>query len=56
MQQWSEQGAADGFNVMFSHFPGGVSEFVSQVIPALQRRGLLREHYTASTLRGNLGL
>lgn len=56
MQQWLEQGGADGFNVMFSHFPGGVSEFVTQVIPALQSRGLLREHYSASTLRGNLGL
>jgi FMN-dependent oxidoreductase (nitrilotriacetate monooxygenase family) len=56
MQLWLEQGAADGFNVMFSHFPGGVSEFVTQVVPELQRRGLLREHYSSTTLRGNLGL
>lgn len=56
MQHWLEQGAADGFNVMFSHLPGGASEFVSGVIPELQRRGLLRERYTSSTLRGNLGL
>ena len=56
MQLWLEQGAADGFNVMFSHFPGGVSEFVTLVVPELQRRGLLREHYSSTTLRGNLGL
>lgn len=56
MQLWFEQGVADGFNVMFSHFPGGVSEFVTQVIPELQSRGLLRDHYTSTTLRGNLGL
>lgn len=56
LQHWLESGAADGFNVMFSHFPGGVEEFVTQVIPVLQRRGLLREQYTATTFRGHLGL
>lgn len=56
MQHWLEQGAADGFNVMFSHLPGGATEFVAGVVPELQRRGLLRERYTSATLRGNLGL
>lgn len=41
MQRWLESGAADGFNVMFSHFPSGAEEFFTQVIPVLQRRGCL---------------
>lgn len=56
MQHWFENGAADGFNIMFSHLPGGVSEFVEQVIPELQRRGLLRLQYEGNTFRENLGL
>lgn len=56
MQLWLESGAADGFNVMFSHLPGGATEFVEQVVPELQRRGLLRQHYQGATFRENLGL
>ncbi|MGO3859629.1 MAG: LLM class flavin-dependent oxidoreductase [Neisseriaceae bacterium] len=56
MAQWLEEGAADGFNVMFSHLPGGASEFVTQVVPELQRRGLLRTHYEGRTFRDRLGL
>jgi len=37
-------------------FPGSLQEFVDQVIPELQRRGLFRTQYEATTLRGNLGL
>ena len=36
--------------------PGGLDEFVDLVIPELQRRGLFRTEYEASTLRENLGL
>lgn len=56
MQFWLEEGVVDGFNVMFSHLPGGAIEFVTQVIPELQRRGLFRSQYASTTLRGNLGL
>lgn len=56
MQQWLESEAADGFNVVFSHLPGGAIEFVDHVIPELQRRKLLRKRYSGSTFRENLGL
>lgn len=56
MQQWLEQGGADGFNIMPAHLPVGLSDFTEAVVPELQRRGLFRERYEGSTLRENLGL
>ncbi|MBV6287688.1 LLM class flavin-dependent oxidoreductase [Pseudomonas aegrilactucae] len=56
MQLWLDNRAADGFNVMFSHLPGGATAFVEQVVPELQRRKLLRQHYSGATLREHLGL
>ncbi len=56
MQEWFENGAADGFNVMPPYFPGGLDDFVDLVIPILQKRGLFRVEYTGKTLRENLGL
>jgi len=56
MQQWLESRACDGFNVMFPYLPGGLDDFVDQVVPELQRRGLFRRDYAGSTLREHLGL
>ncbi|MBO0996402.1 LLM class flavin-dependent oxidoreductase [Bacillus sp. SD075] len=56
MQEWFENGAADGFNIMPPYLPGGLDDFVDQVIPVLQQRGLFRTEYKGSTLRENLGL
>lgn len=56
MQEWFENGAADGFNVMPPYLPGGLDDFVDLVIPVLQQRGLFRKQYTGNTLRENLGL
>jgi FMN-dependent oxidoreductase (nitrilotriacetate monooxygenase family) len=56
MQHWFETGAADGFNLCPPTLPQGIDDFVSHVLPELRRRGLFREEYEASTLRGNLGL
>jgi N-acetyl-S-(2-succino)cysteine monooxygenase len=56
MQEWFEQGAADGFNVMPPVLPGGLDLFVDHVIPELRRRGLFREEYEGTTLREHLGL
>lgn len=56
MQEWFENGAADGFNVMPPYLPGGLDDFVDMVIPVLQERGLFRREYKGSTLRENLGL
>ena len=36
--------------------PAGLNEFVEQVIPELQRRGLFRTAYEGRTLRENVGL
>ena len=56
MEEWFTTGAADGFNVMPPIFPDSLVDFVDKVVPELQRRGLFRTAYEASTLRENLGL
>lgn len=56
MEQWLTQEGSDGFNVMFPYLPEGLNDFVEQVVPELQRRGLFRREYQGSTLRENLGL
>ena len=56
MQEWFENGAADGFNVMPPFFPGGLEEFNREVVPLLQERGLFRTDYEGSTLRDHLGI
>lgn len=56
MQTWFEQGAADGFIIKYSHLPGGIREFVDEVVPLLQQAGIYRREYTGSTLREHLGL
>lgn len=55
IQDWFEQEAADGF-ILGEAYPGALHDFVDQVIPILQQRGLFRTEYEAATLRGNLGL
>jgi FMN-dependent oxidoreductase (nitrilotriacetate monooxygenase family) len=56
LQQWFEEEAADGFNIMPPWFPTQFDLFVDHVVPELQRRGLFRLEYEGRTLRGNLGL
>lgn len=56
MQQWVEEYAADGFNLLPHHMPGGFRDFVDLIIPELQRRRLFRTEYKGTTLRENLGL
>ena len=56
MQAWFEQEAADGFNFMAPALPGGLDDFLSLVVPELQRRGLFRTEYKGTTLREHLGL
>ncbi|MFD7611461.1 LLM class flavin-dependent oxidoreductase [Streptomyces sp. NPDC059828] len=56
LEEWFTQGAADGFNIMPPHLPGGLEDFVDQVVPELQRRGLFRTAYTGRTLREHYGL
>ncbi|MER1987371.1 MAG: LLM class flavin-dependent oxidoreductase [Solibacillus sp.] len=56
LQEWFENEAADGFNIMAPTFPQGLSDIVELVIPELQRRGLFKTEYTGTTFRENLGL
>lgn len=56
LQARFEGGAADGFNVMPSWFPGELDAFCALVVPELQRRGLFRTEYEGRTLREHLGL
>ena len=56
MQAWFEQEAADGFNFMAPSLPGGLDDFLTLVVPELQRRGLFRTAYQGTTLREHLGL
>jgi len=55
LQTWFSTGAADGFNIMPSHFLGGLTDFVDLVVPILQERGLYRTEYEGSTLRDRMG-
>lgn len=55
IQQWHEEGAADGF-IIHSSIPSGLNDFVELVVPILQERGIYRTDYESDTLRGNLGL
>ena len=56
LEEWFENEAADGFNILPPWLPTGLNDFVDLVIPELQRRGLFRTAYEGRTLRQNLGL
>jgi len=56
MEEWFIGGACDGFNMMPPVYPRDLHRFIDLVAPELQRRGLYRTEYEATTLRGNLGL
>ena len=54
-QIWRETGCL-GFNVTPHIMPSSVEDFVDQVVPILQKRGIYRTEYTGATFRENLGL
>jgi FMN-dependent oxidoreductase (nitrilotriacetate monooxygenase family) len=56
MEDWFRTDGCDGFNVMPPYLPGGLDDFVTLVVPELQRRGLFRTEYQGHTLRDRLGL
>lgn len=55
IQRWHEEEAADGF-IIHSALPSGLQDFVEQVVPILQERGIYRTAYESDTLRGHLEL
>jgi FMN-dependent oxidoreductase (nitrilotriacetate monooxygenase family) len=56
IQQYFENGAADGFNIMPAVLPSGIEAFAGKVVPILQERGLFRTEYEGVTLREHYGL
>jgi len=54
IEAWTREGAGDGFTLQPATLPGSLDAFVDHVVPVLQRRGLHRAQYTATTLRGHL--
>jgi long-chain alkane monooxygenase len=50
---WRETGC-HGFNVTPTVTPSSVEEFVDEVVPILQRRGIFRTAYSGETFRDNL--
>src|SRR5258708_17524507 len=56
MEDWWRSKAGDGFTILAPVQPRGLSDFVDLVVPELQRRGIFRKEYEATTLRGLLGL
>ena len=56
LEQWFAERACDGFVIAATHVPGAYEDFVSFVVPELQRRGLMRKDYEGPTLRENLHL
>lgn len=53
---WYQARAVDGFVVMPPWVPEASDAFFNEVVPLLQERGVFRDAYQASTLRGHLGL
>ncbi|AQL55613.1 LLM class flavin-dependent oxidoreductase [Abyssicoccus albus] len=56
MEQWLNEGIADGFNLMPPTLPNSLDDFVEMIIPELQSRGLFREDYDTKTLREHFGI
>lgn len=55
LAQWFLEGGTDGF-IVRGGTPTAFDDFVEQVIPLLQARGIYRTEYEGDTLRENLGL
>ena len=56
MEDWFTTRAADGFNLMPPVLPTMLDNFIDQVVPILQKRGLFRTAYEGPTLRDQYGL
>lgn len=48
---WYSSGACDGFNLMPPTYPGDLEEFVDNVVPILQDRGVFKSSYSQGSLR-----
>jgi len=55
IERWFVAGALDGA-ILLLNLPSELSAFTERVLPLLRERGLFREQYESTTLRGHLGL
>ncbi|ANY66209.1 monooxygenase [Paenibacillus sp. BIHB 4019] len=55
IEHWHGVGAMDLLLLRMEH-PSGFDDFIDLVVPLLQKKGIFRTEYEASTLRGNLEL
>ncbi|MBW8486781.1 NtaA/DmoA family FMN-dependent monooxygenase [Actinomadura parmotrematis] len=56
LDEFVQTGGSDGFILAPHLTPGGLDDFVDEVVPLLQERGVFRTEYTGPTLRDHLGL
>jgi N-acetyl-S-(2-succino)cysteine monooxygenase len=56
MMEWFHSNACDGFNIMPPSMPSCLTEFVSGVVPELQKMGVFKTDYAPGTLRDKLNL
>jgi len=56
LEEWFLAGACDGFSIVPDNAHDGVADFVEQVVPILQERGLFHKEYEGKTLRENMGV
>ncbi|WP_433634751.1 LLM class flavin-dependent oxidoreductase [Nocardia sp. CA-120079] len=56
IELWFRTADIDGFTIIPAVLPDYLTDFVDQVVPELRRRGLFRDEYRTTTLRGHLGL
>ncbi|MEV3912075.1 NtaA/DmoA family FMN-dependent monooxygenase [Streptomyces canus] len=56
LDEFVQREAADGFVLVPHLTPGGLDQFVDEVVPLLQERGAFRTAYRGTTLRSHLGL
>jgi FMN-dependent oxidoreductase (nitrilotriacetate monooxygenase family) len=56
METWLMNEGCDGYIIVFHTVPDGYDDFITMVVPELQRRGLMRTQYEGNTLRENIGI
>lgn len=55
MEEWFHADVGGGFSIIPDTGVDALTDFVEQVVPILQSKGLLRTHYEGETFRQNLG-
>ena len=56
LEQWYRSDIGNGLSIIPDVAADGATDFVDQVVPLLQQRGVFRKEYTGSTLRDHLGV